>query len=127
MLKRLLLFVVFSFSIFSVFSQEIQSPEKFLGYKPGNQFTPHYRIVDYFRYIAQTSKNVKLVQYGSTNEGRPLLAMFIASDANIGRLEEIRENNLRLAGLEEEVAVRSSSGGKKRTATATSSDAATTN
>ena len=126
MLKRLLLFVVFSFSIFSVFPQEIQSPEKFLGYKPGNQFTPHYRIVDYFRYIAQTSKNVKLVQYGSTNEGRPLLAMFIASDANIGRLEEIRENNLRLAGLEE-VAVSSSSGSKKKTATATASNVATTN
>jgi hypothetical protein len=130
MLKRLLLSVVFFGSVFTVFSQDIQSPEKFLGYKLGNQFTPHSRIVDYFRYIAQASKNVKLVQYGSTNEGRPLLAIFIASDANIGRLEEIRENNLRLAGLEEEEeAVNSSSGSMKRTATttATASDAVTAN
>ena len=44
-------------------------------------------------------KNTKLLQYGTTNEGRPLLAIFIASDENIGRLEEIRQNNLRLAGL----------------------------
>lgn len=82
------------------FSQEIKSPQEFLGYKLGDQFTPHYKIVAYFEYIAQVSKNVKLQQYGTTNEGRPLLAMFIASDENIGRLDEIRINNLRLAGLE---------------------------
>lgn len=93
--------LVFILSLFlSAFSQEIKSPEKFLGYKLGDQFTPHYRIVEYFKYIAQASKNVKLQQYGSTNEGRPLLAMFIASDDNINRLDDIRRNNLRLAGLE---------------------------
>jgi hypothetical protein len=93
------LFIFLSF-VCVAFSQEIRSPEGFLGYKLGDQFTPHYRIVEYFKYIAQASKNVKLVQYGSTNEGRPLLAMFIASDENIGRLEDIRLNNLRLAGLD---------------------------
>src|ERR1700754_2683181 len=80
------------------FAQEIQSPSQFLGYKLGSQFTVHSRIADYFRYVAKTSKNVKLLQYGTTNEGRPLLAMFIASDENIGRLEEIRQHNLYLAG-----------------------------
>ena len=88
-------------SFCTVFAQEIQSPENFLGYKLGEQFTPHYKIVEYFKYIAKASKNVKLVQYGTTNEDRPLLAMFIASDENIGRLEDIRQNNLRLAGLEQ--------------------------
>jgi hypothetical protein len=82
------------------FAQKIQSPSEFLGYKLGDQFTYHYRIAEYFRYVAKASKNVKLVQFGSTNEGRPLLAMFIASDENIGKLEEIRHNNLRLAGIE---------------------------
>jgi len=84
----------------SAFSQKIQSPSEFLGYKLGDQFTYHARIAEYFRYVAGASKNVKLVQYGSTNEGRPLLAMFIASDENIGKLEEIRKNNLHLAGME---------------------------
>src|SRR5450432_4347315 len=92
------LFIFLSFAC-TAFSQELRSPERFLGYKLGDQFTPHYRIVEYFRYIAQASKNVKLQQYGATNEGRPLLAMFIASDENIGRLEEVRVNNLKLAGL----------------------------
>jgi hypothetical protein len=81
-------------------AQKVQSPAEFLGYKLGDQFTPHYRIAAYFNYVAQTVKNVKLQQYGITNEGRPLLAMFIASAENINRLEEIRANNMRLAGLE---------------------------
>src|ERR1700733_10493067 len=121
MLKRTFLFFGFLSFFCAAFSQNIQSPEKFLGYKLGEHFTPHYKIVEYFRYIAQASKNVKLVQYGTTNEGRPLIAMFIASDENIGKLEEIRKNNLRLAGIEEvaglgKVAVNSSSNAKAATA-----------
>jgi len=100
MIKKLLLVLIAVVSVSAVFAQKIQSPDEFLGYKLGSQFTPHYRIVDYFKYIAQASKNVKLQQFGTTNEGRPLLAMFIASDQNIGRLEEIKHNNLRLAGIE---------------------------
>ncbi|HEY4324490.1 MAG TPA: M14 metallopeptidase family protein [Mucilaginibacter sp.] len=105
MSKKLLVLLLFLSHFSSTFSQEISSPQKFLGYKLGDQFTPHYRVVEYFRYIAQASKNVKLLQYGTTNEGRPLLAMFIASDENIGRLDEIRKNNLRLAGIETGAAI----------------------
>jgi len=134
MLKRSLLSLIFLAFVCTSFSQNIQSPETFLGYKLGSQFTPHYKIVEYFRYIAQASKNVKLVQYGTTNEGRPLIAVFIASDENIGRLEEIRKNNLALAGIEEvageevageKVAGGSSSGVTTRTATATPNTATT--
>src|ERR1700761_104580 len=82
-------------------AQQIQSPSEFLGYKLGSQFTPHTHVVDYFKYVASVSKNVKLDQYGTTNEGRPLMVMFVASDENIGRLEEIREHNLSLAGMSE--------------------------
>ncbi|WP_317169496.1 M14 metallopeptidase family protein [Mucilaginibacter humi] len=78
---------------------KIQSPSQFLGYQLGTQFTYQYRIAEYFKYVAAEAKNVKLLQYGSTNEGRPLIAMFIASTENIGKLDEIRKNNLALAGL----------------------------
>jgi hypothetical protein len=100
MLKKIYLLLLIAFCAQPVFAQSIQSPEQFLGYKLGEQFTPHHRIVEYFKYVASASKNVKLQQFGTTNEGRPLLAMFIGSDENIGRLEEIRHNNLRLAGIE---------------------------
>jgi len=124
MLKKIALLFIFSAFIGFAFSQGINSPEKFLGYKLGDRFTPQYKIVAYFNYVATASKNVKLMQYGSTNENRPLLAMFVASDENIGRLEEIRSNNLRLAGIEKvekEVAVigSSSTRNKPNPATAT--------
>jgi len=99
MTKRLLLLLVGWVMAASAMAQKIQSPSEFLGYELGTQFTYHYRIVEYFKYIAAQSKNVKLVTYGSTNEGRPLMVMFIASDENIGRLEDIRKNNLTLAGI----------------------------
>ncbi|MFA6245993.1 MAG: M14 metallopeptidase family protein [Mucilaginibacter sp.] len=100
MLKKLLFILLTVFGCTTVFAQQIQSPAEFLGYKLGEKFTPHYRVVDYFRYVAKTATNVDLKQFGTTNEGRPLLAMFIASPENIKRLEEIRHNNLRLAGVE---------------------------
>jgi hypothetical protein len=100
MLKKLLFILLSVFGCASVFAQQIQSPAEFLGYKLGERFTPHYRVADYFRYVAKTAGNVHLQEFGTTNEGRPLLAMFIASPENIKRLEEIRHNNLRLAGVE---------------------------
>ncbi|MES2875770.1 MAG: M14 metallopeptidase family protein, partial [Bacteroidota bacterium] len=82
-------------------AQKIQTPAEFLGYQLGEQFTPHYRVVDYYRYLAKTSNNIKLEEYGKTNEGRPLVLATVASSENIGKLEDIRKNNLRLAGINE--------------------------
>ncbi len=77
---------------------QLQSPEQFLGYVPGTRYTPHYRIVQYFQHVAkEASGQVKLEQYGETNEGRPLLMATIASAANLSNIEQIRLNNLRLA------------------------------
>ncbi|HWD87057.1 MAG TPA: M14 metallopeptidase family protein [Mucilaginibacter sp.] len=99
MLKKVLFAIVFLYCSVAASAQQVQSPSEFLGYKLGSQFTPHTHIVEYFKYVASTSKNVKLHQYGTTNEGRPLMVMFVASDENISRLEEIRQHNISLTGL----------------------------
>ena len=84
----------------STLQAQIPSPEAFLGYPIGAKYTPHYRIVQYFEAVAAASPtNVKLQRYGQTNEGRPLLVAFVGRPENIARLEEIRKNNLRLAGM----------------------------
>lgn len=76
------------------------SPDSFLGYPIGSRYTPHYRIVQYFEAVAAANPTtVKLQRYGQTNEGRPLMVAFIGSPENIARLEDIRTNNLRLAGI----------------------------
>jgi hypothetical protein len=79
-------------------AQNLQSPEQFLGYKLGSRYTQNYQLVNYFTYLSNNS-SLKLKQYGTTYENRPLLAAFISSKANLDKLEEIRTNNLKLAGL----------------------------
>ncbi|RYG02872.1 MAG: zinc carboxypeptidase [Chitinophagaceae bacterium] len=84
-------------------SAQLQSPEEFLGYKLGARYTPHSNIVAYFRHVAANLPNqIKLEQYGLTNERRPLMLAFIASAENFPKLESIRQNNLRLAGQGED-------------------------
>ena len=79
---------------------QLQSPEQFLGYKVGSRYTPHWKVVSYFQHVAANApKMVKLQQYGQTNEGRPLMVAFISNEENMGNLEAIRVNNLRLANL----------------------------
>lgn len=101
-MNKFLLLLCLSLTGSLTFAQKIQTPSEFLGYKLGERFTPHHRVVDYYKYLTNTSKNIKLEEYGQTNEGRPLLIAIVASANNIGRVEEIRRNNLRLAGISPE-------------------------
>ena len=94
------LFNFLSLLITTISFAQLKSPADFLGYKIGDQYTPHFKIVNYFQHVASAaSANVKMEQYGQTNEGRPLLLAFISSAENISRLEQIRMNNMRLAHL----------------------------
>jgi len=95
-----------AFLLFLLFSgicseaQTIKSPDEFLGYPLGSKFTPHHLIVDYFKYVAGvTPQRVRLQQYGATYEGRPLYVAMVSAEENMGRIEEIRQNNLRRTGL----------------------------
>ena len=91
-----LLVIVFG----SPLSAQLKSPEQFLGYQLGEKYTPHYKIVSYFQQAANAaSQMMQLQQYGETNESRPLLLAIITSPENLSHIEEIRKNNLRLAGL----------------------------
>ena len=79
-----------------------QSPEEFLNFKKGERFLRHHQVVSYYEYMARQFPNqVKLISYGSTYEGRPLMVAVIASNENFAQLEEIRTNNLKSIGLME--------------------------
>ncbi|MFC3197236.1 M14 family metallopeptidase [Parapedobacter deserti] len=77
-----------------------KSPKEFLGYELGERFTPHHRVVAYFEHVAATNDNVHLLHYGTSYEWRPLVVAFVSSTANMARLETIRQDNLRRAGIE---------------------------
>jgi len=78
----------------SVFAQELQAPETFLGYKIGTKYTRHHQIEAYAKYVSSTAtKTVVFEKYGETNEGRPLFVLIISSPENIANLAAIRQNN----------------------------------
>ncbi|MEO6355786.1 MAG: M14 metallopeptidase family protein, partial [Ferruginibacter sp.] len=98
--KKIVLFLFFTCTLYCSFAQNIKSPDEFLGYPLGSKYTPHYKIVNYFKYAVTAMPQVmKLDQYGETNEGRPLLLAYIATAENLAKLDDIRKNNVRLAGM----------------------------
>ncbi|TXD84900.1 zinc carboxypeptidase [Subsaximicrobium wynnwilliamsii] len=99
-MRQFILAVVLLFIQFSIQAQELQSPSAFLGYELGTQFSRQSQVVDYFEQVQKaTPQQVKLQYYGKTNERRPLLLAFVSSEENLKNLEQIRENNLKHAGV----------------------------
>ncbi len=82
------------------YNSEITSPADFLGYQLGEEYSHHYQLGAYLKNLAAESERVSIITYGQTYEGRDLWLVFISSEENHGRLDEIRENNLRLADHE---------------------------
>ena len=93
-MKNLSFLLLGCMAFFSAKAQ-VPSPTDFLGYEIGDRFTHHHQVVDYFQAVEAASTQVKLMEYGKTNEGRPLLLAFVSSEKNISNLEKIREDNLK--------------------------------
>jgi hypothetical protein len=91
-----LLFVLLSFPAFS--QTRLLSPEEFLGYRLGERFTRHHQVA-YYQHVAAVVPGVTLTIYGETYEHRPLLYAVVASAENHKNLEQIRQDNLRRAGM----------------------------
>ncbi len=99
MWKKATLALCLSLLVLSVGAQtRLLTPEEFLPYHYGEQFSEHSQIVDYFRQAAANSDRIKLVEFGRTYQQRPQILAFVSTPENLQRLEEIRQNNLRNAG-----------------------------
>ncbi|MCS7154425.1 MAG: M14 family metallopeptidase [Bacteroidota bacterium] len=75
---------------------DVPRPEEWLGYRLGQHFSYHHRIVGYFEALAARSDRMRLERYGQTYERRPLMVAIFSSPENLARLEAIREAHLRL-------------------------------
>jgi hypothetical protein len=77
---------------------EIPSPHSVLGFRMGEdrKLADWTEIVGYFRRLDAASPRVQVEDFGPTTEGRPFLLVTISSEANLARLEELRQANLRL-------------------------------
>lgn len=100
-MKKILSSLVLLFLAYPIFAQN-PTPESFLGYPLGSRFSFHYRIADYVRTLAEKNPDrVKLIPYGSSYEGRPLLVTVVASPENLAQIETIRTDNLKSIGMME--------------------------
>ncbi len=82
----------------------VPSPEEFLGYRMGERFTPHHKILDYFGELTKRSPLVTMRTIGTTYEERPLVLATVTSTRNHAALEEVRRNVALLARGEGDVA-----------------------
>lgn len=86
---------LFFLVIIKIDAQALKSPSEFLGYGLGTQFTRHHEMVDYYNYLARLAPDrVQLIEYGKTNERRPLLLAYVSSAENIKNLENIRKSHM---------------------------------
>ena len=79
------------------YNASIPKPQDVLGFQVGEFHASHDNLVSYFRQLAQSSPRVKYETYGKTHENRPLTVAIISSEANIKKIEEIRQQHLQLS------------------------------
>jgi hypothetical protein len=77
----------------------LPSPETFFGFQMGadRKLAGWDRLLEYYRAIDRASDKLQLVELGKTSEGRPYVALFISSPANLAKLDHFRQVNARLA------------------------------
>jgi len=91
MIKKVILFV-FSF-ITILYSQQIKSPEEFLGFKVGADYkiANYETIQSYFKHLSQFSNKIIYKEIGKTSLGRDMFMAVISSEENIKNVDRYRE------------------------------------
>ena len=78
---------------------DLPSPEQFFGYQMGadRKLANWDKLLEYYQTLAKSAKNMQLVELGKSSEGRPYIALFITSPANLAKLDRLKQLNARLA------------------------------
>ena len=95
----------------------VPSPEQFFGFQMGadRKLANWDKLHEYYQLLAKSSNKMRLVELGKTSEGRPYIALFISSPANLAKLDHYKQINARLAdprGLSEAEAQKARRGGQ---------------
>jgi Zinc carboxypeptidase len=79
------------------YDPDLPTPESLLGRPWGQRIASHEEILRALRTWAEASPRATLETYGTTHEGRELVTLVITSEANQGRLAELRAGLARLS------------------------------
>lgn len=105
MIKNYFKKLCFAFLIVSsstVIAQEVPTPKSHFGFNIGDdyQLATYTQTEAYFKKLAETSKRVKLVDIGKTEEGRSQYMLIVSSPENLQKLERYKEISQQLAHAE---------------------------
>ncbi|MEW6508255.1 MAG: M14 metallopeptidase family protein [Bacteroidota bacterium] len=97
MLKRSLLFLLLISSV--AISQQMKSPEEFLGYKVGTDYkiADYETIQKYFKHLAEFSNQIIYQEIGKSSQKRNMFMAVISSEENIRDIEKYRGINRKLS------------------------------
>ena len=79
------------------YNKSIPTPASIIGHEVGEFHISHDKLSHYVQEISKVSDRVKLINRGKSYENRTSWLMIITSKSNHSRLEEIREEHLKLS------------------------------
>ena len=115
-MKRPLITAIFAGALFSAFGQvsldyylpgdinydpNIPTPKSVIRHEVGEWHVTHDRLVNYMNAVAESTDRISIEEHGQTYENRPLLLLTITSPENHQRIDEIREQHLKLTDPEQ--------------------------
>jgi hypothetical protein len=85
--------------VWTAFAAAVPTPESHFGHKMGadRMVLDWDKVVSYFQKLPQSSDRIRFREVGKSTEGRPFVAVWISSAANIKNLERYQQIQKRLA------------------------------
>ncbi len=81
----------------ATYDPRIPTYRQVLGYEAGERLTWHAGLMKYLEALAGATKQVRIIEYAKSWEGRKLVYAAVGSEANLRKLDEIRAGMQRLA------------------------------
>jgi hypothetical protein len=77
----------------------VSTPQEFFGFQPGadRQLADYEQLTRYMAHLADVSPRVVMREVGRSALDRPMYVVFLSTEKNLARLDDLRENNRRLA------------------------------
>ncbi|WP_268223709.1 M14 family metallopeptidase [Sinomicrobium oceani] len=76
---------------------DIPTPKQVIGHEVGEWHVTHDKLIEYMKALAEASDRITFQERGTTYEGRTLPLLVITAPENHNRIEEIRQQHLRLS------------------------------
>ncbi len=82
------------------YDSSIPTPEEVIGMTPGEWHVRHDQLLRYMRVLAKASDRIAIHKYGETYEGRDLIYLTVTSPSNLGNIDQIRKQHLKLTNAQ---------------------------